>query len=391
MNFIRETIQLTARRIRRTTMTSVFLIVGFVLSMLIISVGISFISEHLYAQKSKEELMPPNGQQFVITASSGKELKKEEMMRLFFGIREDSGIILNGLMASPDKDEINSYYPVSAEWFVKDDGWHYPVSEGRYFSAKEIEQQRKVVVIGEALKPLVREENGRQYLDLEGEAYEVIGIVGLSDQMSLWENRIIMPCTALPEAVMKELILSTGSMNLILYNDKGELSKDAKQITLNGQQLDSDFMLESVGELEVDDMSEQLFENQNQIYYVALLGYLVSIVFAVNIVVFWMEKRRYEIGIWKAFGFTDGKISKMIMEEMLGLTILAFLFATITQAGLSLIVERISDYPLKLYLPNVIAGLFVVCVTTLLTSIWPTLRALKVQPADIIKEGEENG
>lgn len=64
MRFIDNMIKMTSRRIRQTTATSLFFIIGMTFSMLIVSVGISFVAENLKGQQAKKDAMPPNGELF---------------------------------------------------------------------------------------------------------------------------------------------------------------------------------------------------------------------------------------------------------------------------------------------------------------------------------------
>ena len=64
MRFIHNMLKMTSRRICQTTATSLFFIIGMTFSMLIVSVGISFVAENLKGQQEKENAMPPSGEQF---------------------------------------------------------------------------------------------------------------------------------------------------------------------------------------------------------------------------------------------------------------------------------------------------------------------------------------
>lgn len=100
---------------------------------------------------------------------------------------------------------------------------------------------------------------------------------------------------------------------------------------------------------------------------------------------FWIEKRRFEIGIRKAFGYTNFSIATLIFKEMLGLSILGLVFALGIQTVLSLFVNELMGYTITLYLQNIIVGLITIIVTAILTSMWPVLKSLKIQPIESMK------
>lgn len=123
----------------------------------------------------------------------------------------------------------------------------------------------------------------------------------------------------------------------------------------------------------------------DKLILVAIIGYIITILFAINITAFWIDKRRYEISVRKAFGFTNGSIMKMIFKEMIGFAIISFIIAIIIQFVLSVVVGSIANYTLQLYLPNLAIGLVVVLVTALITTLIPAIKAIRVEPAEALK------
>lgn len=384
MNVFRNMFEMTKKRIKQTPLTSAFLVWGLVLSMLMISMGTSFVTEHLYAENEKENAKPPNGQQYDMVWSGNKTF--ENMEDCFQGIRNETGVIINGLMVHIDGTEINTYASVSAEWFVRNNGWHYPISEGKYFTKEQIQTGEKVVLIGKTYKEYTYKENNKTYINIEKEKYQVLGVVGTSEQISLWDSRIFMPCTSLPEKMIKEMS-EYHDMTFILYNEKGKLAKDEKVIQKNAGKIFDEPKVILQGKIESGNMAEDLMNNPDMIYTIAIVGYLVSLIYAINIVAFWMEKRKYEIGIRKALGYKNRDISKIILSEMLGFSIISCLMAIAIQFIGSTIFGTISSYTLHIYLPNIVIGIVVVFLTTFITSVWPIIKALKVQPIEILRKG----
>lgn len=385
--FITDIFKLTVRRIRQTPATALFFVIGITFSMLIVSIGIGFVTEHLKSQQAKEDAMPPNGESFGFYLAKGNQhFDYEKIPGFLKGLASDSGVIFNALMMHPDEAEANVFSPVSAEWFPDGAVWHYPVVEGRYYTAEEVERGAKVVMLGSTLQNLTYRKNGKQYIDIEGETYEAIGRVGLPDQYSLWDNRIFMPFTSLPENSRRDYNVSSR-LDFIVYNSRGVVAEESQKILKNVKVQYPDAEIESYGALGVDDVMQNVRNSMDPIFLTAFLGYVVALIYGINIVVFWMEKRRYEIGVRKAFGYTNRTISRLIFSEMLGLSLLAFLLSLLIQGITGAVVERVSDYILKLYLPNILLGLALVLLTTFLISLWPAIRALKIQPAEALKGG----
>lgn len=131
-----------------------------------------------------------------------------------------------------------------------------------------------------------------------------------------------------------------------------------------------------------------LIQSSNDIYVLAFIGYFATLIYSINIVILWVEKRRFEIGVRKAFGYTDRDIAKMIFQELFGMTLVSAVISIVIQELLSLIFNKIGDYTFKIYLSNIIISIVLVLITALITSIIPIIKALKIPPANTLKEGE---
>ncbi|WP_054750392.1 ABC transporter permease [Ruminiclostridium josui] len=132
-------------------------------------------------------------------------------------------------------------------------------------------------------------------------------------------------------------------------------------------------------------MIYQMALNPDILLIISILGYIVSVVYAINMVSFWVEQRRYEIGVRKAFGHSNFTIALLIFQEMIGISSLAFIIGLIIQAILNLYINQIMGYTIILYIQNIIVGLVAIVLTAILTSVWPVLKSLKIQPVEAMK------
>lgn len=310
---------------------------------------------------------------------------------MFSGIDNDTGLYLNNLLLHVDGSEVNSYYSASAEYFKNNDLWHYPLVSGKYFTADDVKNGNKVVLIGSSLDEYSYKKNNEKYIKIEEEEYRVVGTIGFANQESRWDGRIIMPCTSLPKNCFEDFNDNKYfGISFIMYSNLGDYSKSEKFMKSQGNSILKNFSFEDLGQIQSnsDQVLSLAAENPDKILLIAAIGYLVTLVFAINITIFWIEKRKYEISVRKAFGFTNGSIMKMIFTEMIGFAIISFIIAIIMQFVLSVVVGSIADYTLQLYLPNLVIGLVVVLVTALVTTLIPVIKAIKVEPAEALKAKE---
>ena len=376
-------------RIKQSPLLSALLIFGLVTSILLISLGTSFVSNLYYSDKAKNQYNPKKAKVYDITYSALKSSDSSVMNKLFSKVDNDTGLFINDLLLHTDASEVNAYNKVSGEYFTNNNVWHYPLISGSYYTADDVKKGNKVVVLGSKLLKKAYERNGNKYIEIEEEEYLIKGVIGITDEKSSWDNRIIMPCTSMPKNYFENnLQRDLEDISFFIYNEKGEYSQDIKQINAEGKKFFDNFSLDYLGELQDDNSLKVVVENPDFLLFVALIGYIITIIFAINITVFWIEKRKYEISVRKAFGFTNGSIMKMIFKEMIGFAIISFAIAIIVQFLLGLAVGSIANYTLKLYLPNLVIGLVVVLVTALVTTLIPAIKAIKVEPAEALKSKE---
>lgn len=376
-------------RIKQSPLLSALLIFGLVTSIFLISLGTSFVSNLYYSDKAKNQYNPQKAKVYDITYSALKSNDSSVMNKLFSKVDNDTGLFINDLLLHTDASEVNAYNKVSGEYFTNNNVWHYPLISGSYYTAEDVKKGNKVVVLGSKLLKEAYERNGNKYIEIEEEEYLIKGVIGISNEKSSWDNRIIMPCTSMPKNYFKNnLQRDLEDISFVIYNEKGEYSQDIKQISAEGKKFFDNFTLDYLGELQDDNSLKVVVENPDFLLFVALIGYIITIIFAINITVFWIEKRKYEISVRKAFGFTNGSIMKMIFKEMIGFAIISFIIAIIVQFLIGLAVGSIANYTLKLYLPNLAIGLVVVLVTALITTLIPAIKAIKVEPAEALKSKE---
>ena len=362
---------------------SIFMILGLVMSMLIFSIGNSFVASLINAKEIKQNASPPDGTQIYINTKNADVLSFDTMISILKYLSDDGGAIINNLMV--ESERVNTFTPVSAEWFTQDNGWHYPLSEGRYYTAREIEKGKNVILIGRELLTRTQIKNKKRMLTLEGKDYEVIGIVGIQNQQTLWDNRIFMPVTALPESLKKQ-VNETSDLSMIIYSNSEDSELIIEKLKKIGDNFLLPFSVQIIGKLKTEDILSNIGSAQPSIIYIAILGYFIAFIYATNIVLFWVNKRKYEIGLRKAFGYRNTQIIGLIIREMIGFSFLALCISFLLQLLLYYTIGEIMGYTLKIYSLNLILGVIMVIVTAILVSIIPLKRILKITPSEVLRE-----
>ena len=355
MNLIRNIVRLTANRYKNARFSTVFLTITLILSMFVISVATSFVAQILQAQDAKKKAMPPHGMAVNFYCEGEEEFKIDALKDMLSVAKSGQGVMIHQVLIHIDKDDVGSYVPVSAQYLGADGQWQYPITQGRSYTKQEICQGKKVVLIGKSLRHLVEKKNGKSYLSLGKQQYEVLGEVGVKNQSSLWDNRLFVPATALPKDVENQLH-QLNMVSMIVYSQQGDTADLLESMKKEGQKQMKTQTYDEPQVIETGDVLKDLSNSQNRIFPLAVMGYLLSLLYSINIMHFWLGKRRYEIGVRKAFGFTNKKILALVMEEMFGILFIAW------------IVTMVIQWIIKM------------CVGTIFT----------ISPAIILKEGDTN-
>ncbi len=377
----------TLLRLKQSSFLSSLLILGLMTSILLISIGTSFVSNLVYGQNAKEDNAPPNGEIYDMTINDMKNYDGNTYNKFFSGIDKKTGLFVNDLLFHIDGSDVNVYNQASGEYFVDENVWHFPLVRGEYYTVDDVKKGNKVVLIGASLEDNAYKKNNKEYIKIEGEEYIVKGILGFENQASQWDGRMVMPCTAFPKSYFEKAINDKcDTLFLVIYREDGDYSKDITTITNRAEKIFDNVAVNYNGPIESRNVLHLVAVNPDKILLIALVGYIVTLILSINITVYWMENRRYEISLRKAMGFSNGSIVKMIFGEMLGFVFIAFVLSLLLQLVLNVVMGSIVDYVLKIYLPNLLVGIVVVFITSVITSVLPVAKAIKVQPAEVLKE-----
>ena len=70
---------------------------------------------------------------------------------------------------------------------------------------------------------------------------------------------------------------------------------------------------------------------------------------------------------------------------MIGLSAISSLVAVVVQGVMKMFMNSIGGYTLQIYVSNIVVGLAMVLLTSVITSLMPVRKILKIQPVEAIK------
>lgn len=276
------------------------------------------------------------------------------------------------------------------------------ITSGRFMNYGDIQQKRKVAIIGEGVKNALYdkgEEPIGTYIKINGVNFMVVGTYAkVASEGDSEENQkeIYVPFTAFSQAF--NMGNRVGWMAVT--------AKDGFSITaLKPKVFD---VIKSRHSIHPDDERAignfDLYEQYQKVdglfialkivaYFVGILVLLSGIIGISNIMLIVVKERTKEIGIRRALGASPWSIRGQILMESVFLTIISGMVGISLGAALIYVLNKILDAngPVEMFanpsvdLGTVITALFILIFSGLLAGFIPAQNAIKVKPIDALR------
>ncbi|MEE3227248.1 MAG: ABC transporter permease [Bacteroidota bacterium] len=276
------------------------------------------------------------------------------------------------------------------------------ITSGRFMNYGDIQQKRKVAIIGEGVKNALYdkgEEPIGTYIKINGVNFMVVGTYAkVASEGDSEENQkeIYVPFTAFSQAF--NMGNRVGSMAVT--------AKDGFSITaLKPKVFD---VIKSRHSIHPEDERAignfDLYEQYQKVdglfialkivaYFVGILVLLSGIIGISNIMLIVVKERTKEIGIRRALGASPWSIRGQILMESVFLTIISGMVGISLGAALIYVLNKILDAngPVEMFanpsveLGTVITALFILIFSGLLAGFIPAQNAIKVKPIDALR------
>lgn len=254
------------------------------------------------------------------------------------------------------------------------------MEQGRMPNADEIEEGKPVLAIRSNLQEYVVDKDGKEYINLSGAEYEVVGIIRNKDS-----NANIMVYGECLDSKMVKHILEMNSFKLVMNSESENTYEAYKEIKEN--LIRKSPAIEIAAYQRDNNVDALSYAMNNTEASVVLFIYLFSIANCVIISEFWIEQRRVEVAIKKAFGFSNFKLVKDIFREMLINCVLAGTACYFVQLGISKIIGYASGYVIKADIKEILLMVVFTIVTTVIIILFPVWQIIRIAPAQAIKSG----
>ncbi len=277
------------------------------------------------------------------------------------------------------------------------------ILSGRFINDLDIEQKRKIIVIGERVKEEMFKSDENpigQYLQIQGVYFKVAGVFKSKKpgQRADRENQAIyMPFTTLQKTYNFGDIVGWYSMTSRADVPASVVEEKAKKILRERHSIAPDDE-RAVGSFNVEEEFNKmvrLFSGINGLIWIVGIGTLLAGIIGVsNIMLIIVKERTKEIGIQRAIGATPMNVISQIIIESVFLTALAGYIGLVLGVGLVELVnyalinfgtgsEMFSNPEVDFSLA--IRALIILVLAGVIAGLIPARRAVSIKPIDALR------
>lgn len=251
------------------------------------------------------------------------------------------------------------------------------ILNGEKFSYADFSKKR--VLIGKLLESETFKIGEKQYINIENEDYEVIGIMGSENLNSPYDLSIYIPINSLPQKIKAS---SSKSFAFSIYNTNEEsvrtvLEKldfnDGYSIIKEKQASFSDIFMENY------QYNIKNIITLTMTIIIALINMLISS----NI---WMESQKYSISIKKALGASNKQINLEFFLLILVLSIISSIISIIFQSIFSSFIWNLFFIDITISNIEVIYSIIISFIAALGITLYQVKRVMKVSITNFIQE-----
>ena len=279
----------------------------------------------------------------------------------------------------------------------------YQVKLGRGFTKGDYQNFRKVVLVDDnAISALSLGQNPvGQVLEIQGEAYTIVGVVGMSQDFSPTINsmndyqmyvgsssgNIYLPSAVWPVSYRFDepqnvaiKVASTDEMATVGKNAADLLTERQIVGEDTGYDYRSQDMLEQAQQLQK--MSQA---TNTQLIWIASISLLVGGIGVMNIMLVSVTERTSEIGLKKALGAKKRRILLQFLTEAAVLTSLGGVIGVATGLGLAELISKMMEIPVAISFPAIGISVAFSTLIGVVFGLLPATQAANLNPIEALR------
>ncbi|NVJ63497.1 MAG: ABC transporter permease [Flavobacteriaceae bacterium] len=270
---------------------------------------------------------------------------------------------------------------------------------GRFINHEDIEQSRKVCVLGERSKAELFDEDEDPigaYVKIDDVYFQVIGVNKYNNSINFNNDSDIY----IPFSTFKKLYNTgekVGYFIVAAYDDADvvQVEKDVKA-TLKRRHRVSPDDERAFGGFNLGEIFNRFMGFAEGMTFLSLIVGIATILAGVigigNILLISVKERTKEIGVRRALGATPGEVKTLIILESIFLTVVAGIFGIVLGAMVLNAVGAMTeggDFPYAnptVPIPYVLGAMAIMILLGTLIGMIPAQRAVSIKPIDALRE-----
>jgi putative ABC transport system permease protein len=271
------------------------------------------------------------------------------------------------------------------------------IKYGRFINEMDVEQERKVCVIGKDIYNELFPDGGDpcgNYVEVGGIHLRVIGVDFSSGNMSI--NGRASRTVTMPITVAAKIYHRGNTVDIICITGKSGVkmtSLESRLRSVMGRQHSFDPTDEQamviLNTQQIFSIVDNLFRGLNFLVWLVGLGTLLAGAIGVsNIMMVTVKERTVEIGIRRAIGALPSEILSQILMESVSLTLLAgsfgIVFSVLMLSGLEAITKHEAVF--QIGFGTAIVAALLLAFLGALAGLAPALRAMNIKPVEAMHD-----
>ncbi|MDO6818654.1 ABC transporter permease [Zobellia sp. 1_MG-2023] len=270
---------------------------------------------------------------------------------------------------------------------------------GRFINDEDIEQSRKVAVIGERTQKELFDKDENPiggYFKIDNVYFQVIGVHKFEPSGGFGgDGDIFIPFTTFKK--LYNTGENVGWFSIAAYDDADviKVEENIKDLLKNLHNVHPDDD-RAFGSFNLGEQFNKIVGFANGITFLSLIVGIATILAGVigigNILLISVKERTKELGVRRALGATPAEVRNQIILESVFLTVIAgimgIILGAMTLAGIASLTKDI-DFPYTnptVPIPYVLGALAIMVVLGTLIGLIPAQRAVSIKPIDALRE-----
>ncbi len=316
----------------------------------------------------------------------------------FVAPRNVSGVF-GGEPAKVKRKTTMKTYNVFGDYPILDKVSKVKLVDGRFLNLIDINETRKVCIIGEKIVDDLFEKDDKivgDYVEVNGSFFEIVGIYKQNPGMGFeGDSSLYIPFTTFRK------LYNTGDgigwMVIAAYDDADitQVEKDVKTVLKRRHNVSSEDE-RAFGSFNMGEMFGRVMGFVKGIqfltWFVGIATLIAGVIAIGSILLITVKERTNEIGIRRALGATPKAIRSQIVLESVFLTLTAGILGIIFSGGVLMIINESTkemDFPFanpSVNIPIALGAILVLVTLGSLIGMIPAQRAVKIRPIEALRE-----